>query len=264
MLAQPQQFPEISGPFLARFCLTVAATLRIKSHEPWDLSMLFFYSFFWAVCGICLVPKTSGLISEKERQIAVRVRQVRYAKQLSQPEFARVLHETTNRMASIEYARTPLTVGVADKICTKFDVSLIWLAHGRGSMKPCIGRLSSSCPEIGDSTLLSKAMTEEIESQVLKDYDFGWLSAAAILTGGIALPKGKKQQHFVERFHHDFDVLFQKLPHAGREKLLALAVRTLSKFGLDWELGNHQTPGENITMEPRSKVKTGPAVKRGI
>lgn len=199
------------------------------------------------------MPKISGLITEKERQIAARVRQVRYSKQLSQPEFSRVLFETTNRMASIEYARTPLTVGVADKICGKFDVSLIWLAHGRGSMKPGLGRVSSSCPEIAAATLLSRAMTKETEGRILKDYRFGWLAVAAILGGEIELPRGKRQQHFVERFHHGFDALFQRLPHAGKERLLALAVRTLSKFDLDWELGNHETPGESITMAPHSK-----------
>ena len=200
------------------------------------------------------MPKTSGLISEKERQIAARVRQVRYANQLSQPEFSKLLRETTNRMASVEYARTPLTVSVADKICGKCDVSLIWLAHGRGGMKPCIGLISNCCPEIDGSKLLSEVMVPEVEGRILKDYDFGWLTMKAILLGGATLPRGKKQRHFVERFHHDFDALFQKLPLAGKEKLLALAIRTLSSFDTDWFFfGNRETPGENITMKPVEK-----------
>jgi transcriptional regulator with XRE-family HTH domain len=208
------------------------------------------------------VPKTSGLIDKKERQIAARVRQIRYTNQLSQPEFCKALNETLDRMASIEYGRTPLTVAVADKIGAKFDVSLIWLAHGRGRMNPCIGLISNFCTEIGGSTLLSKAMTRGLERQFFEDEKFNFLAVDAIAFGQIKLPTGKKQRVFAARFHHDFDALFQELPHAGREILLALAIRTLAKFGADWELGNRKTPGENITMKPWSKHKSGSVIRR--
>jgi transcriptional regulator with XRE-family HTH domain len=208
----------------------------------------FFDSFLLEFWGICRVPKTSGLISEKERQIAARVRQVRYANQLSQPDFSKALGETVNRMASVEYARTPLTVDVADKIGSKFDVSLIWLAHGHGRMKPCIGLMSVCCPEIKGSDLLSKSLTSAAGNKFFEQQRFNFTAMDAILSGRVFLPRGIKQRRFVERFHHDFDALFQSLPHAGKEKLLALALRMLSKFGADWELGKRSSPGENISM----------------
>jgi transcriptional regulator with XRE-family HTH domain len=198
------------------------------------------------------VPKSSGLINENERQIVRRVRQVRYANQLSQSAFARALGISLDRLASIEYARTPLTVGVADKISAHFDVSLIWLAEGLGRMNPCVGLISIVSPETKASKLLSEVYSADLEQQFRKLNLFAEFSAAAILTGEAGLPKGKDAARFVEGFYHSFDDLFHLLPHNGKEKLLALAARTLSSFSLDWATGKHDTPGENITMAPKN------------
>lgn len=201
------------------------------------------------------MPKSSGLINENERQIVSRVRQVRYANQLSQAAFACALGISLNRLASIEYARTPLTVGVADKISEKFDISLVWLAEGRSRMKPCVGLISRSCPEIKASTLLSRAYSPELKRRFESSNLYGLFSVVAILAGEAGLPKGKDADSYVERFHHGFDDLFHSLPHIGKERLLALVVRTLSKFSLDWETDNHESPGENITMLPTDHLK---------
>lgn len=198
------------------------------------------------------VPKSSGLINEKERQIVARVRQVRYANQLSQSEFARALGISLDRLASIEYARTPLTVAGADKISSKFDVSLIWLAEGRGRMKPCFGLISQSRPEIRGSELLSAVFSADLERRLIEENFFSMFSMAVIMQGEAGLPKGKDAEHYVESFYHAFDDLFHKMPHLGKEKLLALMVRTLAEFSTDWEEGDHKAPGENITMLPNN------------
>jgi len=91
-------------------------------------------------------------------------------------------------------------------------------------------------------------MTEEVEAEFFSNEKFSLLAMDAIAFGKISLPKNEKQKDILEGFYHEFDALFQGLPHKGKEKLLALAIRTLAKYGANWELGNHKTPGENITM----------------
>jgi len=117
-------------------------------------------------------------------------------------------------------------------------------------MKPSIGLFSVFCPEIKGSTLLSKAATDDIEKKSALALEFNYLGMDVILQGEIVLPKGTKQKHIVQSFHDYFDETFYELSHEGREKLLALAIRTITKFNFDWMRDNRKTPGENITMEP--------------
>lgn len=204
------------------------------------------------------MPRPSGRIDEKERQIAERVRQVRYSNQLSQPEFARALDISLDRLASIEYARTPLTVGVADLISAQFDVSLIWLAHNRGRMKPAVGLIAGSCPEIKASEPLSGVVSDAVAEKLFAGQQYGWFQMAATLTGDVSLPVGQLPESLIDNIHNHFDHLNQSLPDDGRAKLLALVVRTLSKFSADWELGNHSTPGENISTNPKTPRLVAP------
>src|SRR5208282_147231 len=175
-------------PFLL---LDFAVTLASMSHKKWDAQEKSHF-FISSVQGSLGVPKSSGFIDENERRIAGRVRQVRYANQLSQFAFARALGISLDRLASIEYARTPLTVGVADKISSKFDVSLIWLAQGRGRMNPCVGLISQTSPEIKASTLLSAAFSEDLERRFREHNLFSLYSMVAIGAGEAGLPKGKE------------------------------------------------------------------------
>jgi transcriptional regulator with XRE-family HTH domain len=196
------------------------------------------------------VPKISGLINEHERQIAGRIRRVREAAFLSQPEFAKALDETLNRIASLEYGRTPLTVSVADKIADSFGVNLHWLKTGEGKMKSSIGLFSVFCPEIKGSTLLSKASTVSLKDKSAAALTNNYAAIEAFLYKKIVLPKGKEQKHFVEGFHRSFDEDLNLLPHEGREKLLALLLLTKSQFTHDWFNGEKETPGQNVSMKP--------------
>ena len=190
------------------------------------------------------MPKKSGLINAKEREIAIRVRRVRYSNQQSQPAFARALGISRDRLASIEYARTPLTVELADKIAGKFDVGLSWLATGEGSMKPSIGKILTACPEIKGKSLFSNTYSAAVRDRLIKNYEFNFFTMAAVLTDVGDLPKGKAVEQFLAQFQEQLSESFRALPHAGKEKLLALFVRSLSRFNYDWEMGRRDNPGQ--------------------
>lgn len=212
------------------------------------------------------MPKPSGKMTDAERAIARRVRQVRFDNQLSKPAFARKVGVTPDRIAGIEYCRTPLIVSIADKICSRFDVSLLWLAHGRGSVKPCFGLVSQLRPEINGSELLSKAVTKELVERAAFKASYDHFAVTSILTGD-AIPLTEKGANtFLPNFHQEFDALFSTLPDDGKSKLLALVIRTLSSFEVDWESGNHATPGENITMrlQPPKKDLTNASEFRNM
>jgi transcriptional regulator with XRE-family HTH domain len=183
-------------------------------------------------------------MNERERQIAGRVRRVRYSNQLSQPRFADALEISLHRLAGIEYGRTPLRASIADKIGAKFDVSLVWLAEGRGRMNPCGGLISVVRPEIKPGELLSRACTSELKKAFQDHSFFSEFCFAAILTGVAGLPKGKNIERYLLGLHHAIDESFQDLPHEGREKLLNVMVRALASFACDRELGA-EDPGQS-------------------
>jgi transcriptional regulator with XRE-family HTH domain len=76
------------------------------------------------------VPKKSGKINEREREICERVRKFREAAKWNQSDFASELGITLNQLASIEYSRTPLRYEMAIFLCKRFDISQRWLAKG--------------------------------------------------------------------------------------------------------------------------------------
>ena len=117
----------------------------------------------------------------------------------SQPAFARALGISVDRAASIEYARTPLTVELSDGISSKFDVSLIWLATGGGRMMPCVGLIGILCKEIKPSAVLSKEFSPEVKRRFGVCDLYGQFVVSAIMTGRPGLPKGKEGKEMLER-----------------------------------------------------------------
>jgi transcriptional regulator with XRE-family HTH domain len=196
------------------------------------------------------VSKISGRINQQEREIAARVRKVRKDLWLSIPKFAAALGETLDRMASIEYGRTPLTVAVADKLADEFDINLKWLKTGNGKKVPGIGTFSVFAPEIRRSILLSIADTASIEEKHSELLKYNYLGMEARIYKAVRLPKGEKQKVLVAGFHGYFDEAFNLLPQEGREKLLALCHCTIEQFEHDWYNGERETPGQNLSMEP--------------
>lgn len=77
------------------------------------------------------MPKKSGLMNNREREICARVKSLRESLGFSQPVFAKHLGLTLDQIASIEYGRNPLRWALGDWICRRFDVNPRWLAEGR-------------------------------------------------------------------------------------------------------------------------------------
>ena len=201
------------------------------------------------------MTKPSGLVNDREREIAARFRRVRFANQLSQPKFAEALGVTLGRVASIEYGRTPLTVGLADKLSAQFDVSLFWLANGEGRMCPCGGLICNIAPEIDHETLFSLAFSKELDSKMVSDSWFATVDSIINASDEVVLPKGEEANKYYEHLHQILDQAFISLPHTAKEKLYVLVFRTIAKFSHDWKSGEKKTPGR-FTLHSEKKSLT--------
>src|SRR5580658_868816 len=81
------------------------------------------------------MPKISGLVTAREKEVARRVQQAREHINWPQPAFAAELDISRDRLASVEYARTPLRFMDGYRICMVFDINPEWLANGTGEMR---------------------------------------------------------------------------------------------------------------------------------
>ncbi len=84
------------------------------------------------------MPKKSGLVSPREAAIGRRVQRAREQINWPQPAFASELDISRDRLASIEYARTPLRYSTGYRLCVVFEINPGWLADGAGEMKPAL------------------------------------------------------------------------------------------------------------------------------
>lgn len=80
-------------------------------------------------------------MTESEAVVCARVRKFREHLNLSQSQFASEIGLSRDRLAGIEYARTPLRYEVAKRMSQHFDLNQGWLAFGRGNP---IGRIDIS------------------------------------------------------------------------------------------------------------------------
>jgi transcriptional regulator with XRE-family HTH domain len=80
------------------------------------------------------MPKESGRMNDREREIGQRVQRARERINWPQPAFAAELDISRDRPARIEYGRTPLRYPVAYRLCVVFDINPEWLANGTGEM----------------------------------------------------------------------------------------------------------------------------------
>jgi len=126
------------------------------------------------------MPKISGLVSPREKEIARRVQQVREHINWPQPAFASELDISRDRLASVEYARTPLRFADGYRLCMVFDINPEWLANGAGEMRSSLLTPNLPLPE----GFPDKAMFSSIYDQ----YTSGKLGAAG------KKPSGRGQQ----------------------------------------------------------------------
>jgi hypothetical protein len=92
------------------------------------------------------MPKKSGKVNDRERAICGRVKEFREKIRWPQPGFAYELGLTKDRLASIEYRRTPLRYDIGFRLCFLFDVNQEWLATGKGPVTPFTGEVGFPLP----------------------------------------------------------------------------------------------------------------------
>jgi hypothetical protein len=93
------------------------------------------------------MPKISGLVSPREKEVARRVQQVREHINWPQPAFASEMDISRDRLASVEYARTPLRFADGYRLCMVFDINPEWLANGAGEMRSSLLTPNLPLPE---------------------------------------------------------------------------------------------------------------------
>jgi transcriptional regulator with XRE-family HTH domain len=112
--------------------------------------------------------KNMGKLSRRELEICQRVREVRDIFKWSQPDFAKELGISRVRLASYEYGRAPIRYWFAQTLCSKFQISQMWLATGQ---KP-INRFIEISPEVESKIparmLFSEAYDNIIGSMVVE------------------------------------------------------------------------------------------------
>jgi transcriptional regulator with XRE-family HTH domain len=105
-----------------------------------------FSTFLWDVY-LPVMPKKSGLVNTREKEIGRRVQIARERINWPQPAFAAELDISRDRLASIEYARTPLRYPVGYRLCSLFDINPDWLVNGTGEMKSSLALPDLPIPE---------------------------------------------------------------------------------------------------------------------
>ena len=121
-------------------------------------------------------------------------------------------------------------------------------------MKPSIGTILPNCPNIKASDVFSASYSPQIREFIFEVYKFRFASALTILLDAETLPKGKAADSHLVQLQEWLSESFRGLPHEGKAKLMALMVRTLSRFDLDWELGRREHPGQLITTPKKTEL----------
>jgi transcriptional regulator with XRE-family HTH domain len=93
------------------------------------------------------MAKSSAQVTPREREIGQRARRFRESINWPQSAMAPEIDLTRDRLASVEYGRTPLRYHAAYRLCFIFDVNPAWLADGAGEMKASAGALALPSPD---------------------------------------------------------------------------------------------------------------------
>ncbi len=93
---------------------------------------------------------------EREREICARLRVFRESTKLTRAAFAKELGMDPIRFASYELGRAPLRYGLADLLCSKFNVNQRWLALGVQPMQPAFDVVPESPGSVNPNSLFSE------------------------------------------------------------------------------------------------------------
>jgi transcriptional regulator with XRE-family HTH domain len=134
------------------------------------------------------MPHKSGLVDQREMDLGRRVQQAREYINWPQPAFAAELDISRDRLASVEYGRTPLRYPVGYRLCVIFDISPEWLANGTGNMK-------------SDQVLPDLPMPEGLPAKAM----FSRIYDQAVSGKPIAVKKASRRQALDEDLVPGFD-----------------------------------------------------------
>jgi transcriptional regulator with XRE-family HTH domain len=93
------------------------------------------------------MPNESGKVTAREREIGERARRFRESINWPQSAMAPEVDLSRDRLASVEYGRTPLRYPAGYRLCFIFDVNPGWLADGVGEMRAAAGALDLPTPD---------------------------------------------------------------------------------------------------------------------
>jgi transcriptional regulator with XRE-family HTH domain len=119
------------------------------------------------------MPNPSGRMDDREREICSRVRIVRERLNQSERNFALLLGITRDRLAGIEYSRTPLQLGIALRMATLTGCNLKWLAEGRGPERGPLPRPDLTT-QITPRLLFSSAWDTHLKAILTKSFGQTW------------------------------------------------------------------------------------------
>ncbi len=108
------------------------------------------------------MPNKSGKVTPREHDIGERARRFRESINWPQSAMAPEVDLSRDRLASVEYGRTPLRYNAGYRLCFIFDVNPRWLADGEGEMKAAAGAVDLPTPE----TQPRRALFSEIWDKV--------------------------------------------------------------------------------------------------
>ncbi|MBE0545732.1 MAG: helix-turn-helix transcriptional regulator [Verrucomicrobia bacterium] len=169
-------------------------------------------------------------MSEAEAAIGARVKEFRERIEWPQSVFANEIGVTRNKLASIEYGRTPLRCALALRICKRYHISELWLAKGVGSSQPDLGLEKGIEASIPPKMLFSRAFADMLESRI----DAGLLEflkynertgATEVILPPFGVPPAHRHEWFVLKA---FKGASESLPANERAEFCDAVLRSIS------------------------------------
>lgn len=96
-------------------------------------------------------------LDDREVAICRRFREARLRAKWRMPDFARALEIPRDRLASYEYARSPIRYALAKRMCDRFNINQRWLATGRLPSRHYVDIHAFVESQIPDKMLFSEA-----------------------------------------------------------------------------------------------------------
>jgi transcriptional regulator with XRE-family HTH domain len=113
-----------------------------------------------------------GIVELNDREAAIcrRFREARLRIKWKMPDFARELEIPRDRLASYEYARSPIRYQLAKRMCDRFNINQRWLATGRLPSRHYVDVHDYTESQIPDKMLFSEAfdafLSKPLDNQI--------------------------------------------------------------------------------------------------